>query len=230
MNQDNRLYNRKTNESETKNVKLSNIPKEKWDYAIKLILVGDTNTGKTTTLYAMQRNIPKTTPISTVGVEFAAIGYEYGGKHFKLQVWDTAGQEKFRSITTSFFKNSTVALLFCDVTKRSSFISLYSWLTDLYRHAPENIEIILVANKIDLDDRRVSYEELEKFSSENSINFFEASVKNIVGLDNILDFACSRILKKIKSQDIKSIPGVREKQFVEVKTGNQKICEQCNVM
>ena len=106
MNQDNRLYNRKTNDSETNNtnVKLSNTLKDKWDYAIKLILVGDTNTGKTTTLYAMQHNIPKTTPISTVGVEFAAIGYEYGGKHFKLQVWDTAGQEKFRSITTSFLK------------------------------------------------------------------------------------------------------------------------------
>lgn len=231
MNQDNRLYNRKTNDSETNNVKLSNTQnKDKWDYAIKLILVGDTNTGKTTTLYAMQHNIPKTTPISTVGVEFAAIGYKYGGKTFKLQVWDTAGQEKFRSITTSFFKNSTVALLFCDVTKRSTFISLYSWLTDLYRHAPENIEIILVANKVDLDDRRVSYEELEKFSTENSINFFEASVKNIIGLDNILDFACSKILKKIKLKDIKSIPGVREKQFVEVKTGNQKICEHCNVM
>ncbi|CAH8609827.1 unnamed protein product [Schistosoma mattheei] len=88
-----------------------------------------------------------------------------GDKQIKLQVWDTAGQESFRSITRSYYRGAAGALLVYDVTRRDTFNHLASWLQDARQHASPNMVITLVGNKCDLDARReVKQEEAETFA------------------------------------------------------------------
>ena len=203
----------------------------RWDYSAKVILVGDTNTGKTSTLYSLQNNLSETTPISTIGVEFAAILYRSESKIYKFQMWDTAGQEKFRSITTSFFKNATVAFLFCDLTNYRTFRSLPLWLGDLHSHAPEDVIIILVGNKSDLwEQRTVSHDEIVEFADNNNLHYCETSATRGEGVENILSVACTRLFEKIQQGGCKNIKGLREQNLVEVKTGHSKLCDRCTLM
>ncbi|WVW78611.1 hypothetical protein I302_100570 [Kwoniella bestiolae CBS 10118] len=122
-----------------------------WDYILKYVLLGDSATGKSSLLIRLTDDrFDLTGP--TLGVEFGSriisVGNE--GKRVKVQCWDTAGTESFRSITRSYFRGAAGALLVYDVTRRESFDHVTSWLEDLRKYADENVSIILVANKVDL--------------------------------------------------------------------------------
>ncbi|WWC59389.1 uncharacterized protein I303_101944 [Kwoniella dejecticola CBS 10117] len=122
-----------------------------WDYILKYVLLGDSATGKSSLLIRLTDDrFDLTEP--TLGVQFGSriisVGEE--GKRVKVQCWDTAGTESFRSITSSYFRGAAGALLVYDVTRRESFDHVTSWLEDLRKYADENVSIILVANKIDL--------------------------------------------------------------------------------
>ncbi|WVF69883.1 hypothetical protein IAT40_004666 [Kwoniella sp. CBS 6097] len=122
-----------------------------WDYILKYVLLGDSATGKSSLLIRLtDDSFDLTEP--TLGVEFGSRILSVGedGKRVKVQCWDTAGTESFRSITRSYFRGAAGALLVYDVTRRESFDHVTSWLEDLRNHADENVSIILVANKIDL--------------------------------------------------------------------------------
>ncbi|KAK8846870.1 hypothetical protein IAR55_005960 [Kwoniella newhampshirensis] len=124
-----------------------------WDYILKYVLIGDSAVGKSSLLIRLTDNrFDLTEP--TLGVEFGSrivnVGEGENGKRVKVQCWDTAGTESFRSITRSYFRGAAGALLVYDVTRRDSFDHVTSWLEDLRKHADENVSIILVANKTDL--------------------------------------------------------------------------------
>ncbi|OZJ02594.1 hypothetical protein BZG36_03649 [Bifiguratus adelaidae] len=117
----------------------------------------------------------------TIGVEFGTRFVQVDGKQIKLQIWDTAGQESFRSITRSYYRGAAGALLVYDITRRETFNHLSTWLEDVRQHANPNTTIILIGNKSDLvttaGRRQVTYEEGEKFAKENSLLFMETSAK-----------------------------------------------------
>ncbi|WRT64912.1 uncharacterized protein IL334_001851 [Kwoniella shivajii] len=122
-----------------------------WDYILKYVILGDSATGKSSLLIRLtDERFDLTEP--TLGVEFGSriISVGEDGKRVKVQCWDTAGTESFRSITRSYFRGAAGALLVYDVTRRESFEHVTSWLEDLRKYADENVSIILVANKIDL--------------------------------------------------------------------------------
>lgn len=89
----------------------------------------------------------------TIGVEFGARLINLDGKQIKLQIWDTAGQESFRSITRSYYRGAAGALLVYDITRRETFDHLASWLEDARQHANPNMTIMLIGNKADLSVR-----------------------------------------------------------------------------
>ena len=97
---------------------------------------------------------------TTIGVEFGSKIVQIGNKNCKLQVWDTAGQESFKSITRSYYRGSICALLCYDVTNRESFDNLIKWLEETKTYANDKITIMLIGNKTDLAQKRVvSYDE-----------------------------------------------------------------------
>lgn len=151
-------------------------------YQFRVILIGDSRVGKTSLLYRLKTKsgqLPSTT--TTIGIDFHTTTLQVNDTTVNFQLWDTAGQEDFKSITTSFFRNAVAGLLVFDVTNRNSFYHLHKWIseTKANSHPEHGIVLLLVGNKADLDTQReVSYDEAECFASQNNMNYIETSAKN----------------------------------------------------
>lgn len=114
----------------------------------------------------------------TIGVEFGTRIIEVSGQKIKLQIWDTAGQERFRAVTRSYYRGAAGALMVYDMTRRSTYNHLSSWLTDARNLTNPNTVIFLIGNKCDLEGQRdVTYDEAKLFAEENGLMFIEASAK-----------------------------------------------------
>jgi small GTP-binding protein len=203
-------------------------------YTIKVIFLGDTNTGKTCAMYSLQNNVHMDTPASTIGVEFASIKRQINNICFKYNIWDTAGQEKYRSITHSFFKNSGIAVLFFDLTNYNSFQSLSQWLYDIHNNCPEDVIILLVGNKVDIAKRQVEQCDIKRFMYNNNLTYYtEVSAKTGESIETILFTPAQILIDKIinKKMPVSDIPGIRTDQYVEVKTGKKSpLCSNCSIV
>lgn len=114
----------------------------------------------------------------TIGVEFGTRIIEVSGQKIKLQIWDTAGQERFRAVTRSYYRGAAGALMVYDITRRSTYNHLNSWLSDARNLTNPNTVIFLIGNKSDLSESRdVTYEEAKQFADENGLLFIETSAK-----------------------------------------------------
>lgn len=200
-------------------------------YTIKMILVGDTHTGKTTTLNYLQNIIQCCeNQTSTIGVEFASITRIIENTRFKYNIWDTAGQEKFRSITHSFYKNSGVAVLFFDLSNYRTFASITYWIKDIKMYCDPSIIILLVGNKCDkYNCRMVDQEDIDRFVEYYNTEYIEISAKTGKSIEYVLARPSEIILDKIKRRTpVVDIPGVRIKEYIEVKTKkSEHLCGKC---
>ena len=123
----------------------------------------------------------------TIGVEFGSRIVEMDGKSVKLQIWDTAGQEAFRSITRSYYRGAAGALLVYDITRRETFEKLASWLKDAKQYSTTDMSIMIVGNKSDLDAKReVSFEEGKQFAENNDLLFMEVSAKSGQNVEEVI--------------------------------------------
>uniref|UniRef100_A0A453L2A4 Uncharacterized protein n=1 Tax=Aegilops tauschii subsp. strangulata TaxID=200361 RepID=A0A453L2A4_AEGTS len=137
----------------------------------------------------------------TIGVEFGQRMVTIGKKKIKLQIWDTAGQEAFRSITKSYYRSAAAALLVYDITRRETFNHVASWLEEMREQADgnNNITIMLVGNKSDLAQRRaVSTEEGEQFAKENGLAFMETSARTRHNVEEAFPQSSSMVCQKIQ--------------------------------
>ncbi|KAG8970614.1 hypothetical protein FRC05_000550 [Tulasnella sp. 425] len=196
-----------------------------WSYVLKFVLVGDAAVGKTSLLVRLTDQRFLQNPDPTLGVEFGSklIQLEDMNETVKLQCWDTAGSEAFRSITRSYYRGAAGALLVFDPTSRRSFLSIKSWLDDVRENADPQISCILVANKVDLCEegsasakkREVSAEEAQQFAKDNQmVDYIEASAKTGHNVDEAFTRASRSILEKIKAGlfDDKKSTGVKRPQ------------------
>lgn len=151
---------------------------------IKLLMIGDSGVGKTCLLLRYANDSFSPTFITTIGIDFKIKNIEIDAKRIKLQIWDTAGQERFRTITTSYFRGAQGILLVYDVTDRRSFESIRNWISQIQQHADVHVNKILVGNKCDMTDEKVvSTEEGQKLAKEFGIDFWEASAKNDINVE-----------------------------------------------
>jgi len=198
-----------------------------YDFLFKTVFVGNTNTGKTSALLSLQNQYKHNMEQqSTIGVEFGIILKKINKKNIKFCVWDTAGQEKFNAITQSFYRDTSIVVIFFDLTNRQSFNNVIHWINDANKFAPASKTLILVGNKLDLKNRCISYNEAYNFAEHHNILYEEISVVNKINLENILYKPAMIILDKIKHNNIPT--GVRENTLVEVKTSS-KLCGNCTI-
>ena len=149
------------------------------DFVVKTVLVGDSSVGKTNLLMRFTENKFSEEKKPTMGVEFGATIMTTNDKLVKVQVWDTAGQEKYKSITNSYYINAKGALVIFDLARKQSFDSTEKWIKDLKDVAGKDCTMILVGNKNDLvDQREVSLEECNNKAESFGLQYMETSALN----------------------------------------------------
>ncbi len=150
-----------------------------YDLSFKIIVIGDSGVGKSSLTTKATRNIFEEAYNATVGFEFFTFNIKLNEKIIKLQVWDTCGQELYRSLITNFYRNSSMAILVYAINDKKSFNNIDNWLKELKTESNPDAKTILIGNKRDLEsNREVSYEEAEKYAQDyNFISFFETSAK-----------------------------------------------------
>lgn len=151
------------------------------DYTYKIIIIGDSGTGKTSILSQAINGKFDDFHNLTIGVEYGSKKYRlvYENLYVKLQIWDTAGQETYRAITRSYYKKASGALVVFNLTNYSSFKNIDMWLQELKNSCDnENLQCILIGNKKDLKNRVVSFDEATKLANKYGLNYYEISSKN----------------------------------------------------
>lgn len=169
-------------------------------YLFKYIIIGDTGVGKSCLLLQFTDKRFRNDHDLTIGVEFGARMVSLGDKEIKLQIWDTAGQESFRSITRSYYRGAAGALLVYDITRRDSFAHLANWLEEARQNGNPAMTIMLVGNKTDLNSRRmVSTEEGQRFATDHGLLFLEASAKTSTNVEEAFTTTAEAIYNKVIS-------------------------------
>jgi len=172
-------------------------------FLFKYIIIGDTGVGKSCLLMQFTDNRFRQDHEITIGVEFGSRMITIDNKQIKLQIWDTAGQESFRSITRSYYRGAAGALLVYDVTRRDTFNHLARWLEEARQNGNPNMTIILIGNKCDMDMRRaVSTEEGEQFARENGLIFLETSAKTAHNVVEAFANTAKVIYDKIQNGEV----------------------------
>jgi len=173
-----------------------------YDYLFKLVIIGESSTGKTAILTRFVDEVFESDYICTVGVDFKMKTIRVDDKAIKLQIWDTAGQERFRPIVSCYYRGAHGCILCYDVTNRCSFERIESWL-DQYRDitTPKNT-IILVGNKKDQEsDREVTVAEAKELADKLNASFFETSAKNNEGISEVFIEAAKLVYREFTENE-----------------------------
>ena len=167
--------------SEQKEEDIQILPEDFQNYELsfKIIVIGDSGVGKSCLTMKATKNYFENYYSPTVGFEFFTFNVKLKEKNIRLQIWDTCGQEVYRSLISSFYKNSSLAILVYSIEERRSYENLEVWLNQIREQGNPGVKIILVGNKNDLEEKReVSLEEGKKFCKDFGLNnFFETSAK-----------------------------------------------------
>ena len=163
-------------------------------YPCKVILVGDSSVGKTT-IISRYLNLYNPNPISTTGASYSVKETIFENNiKISFEIWDTAGQEKYRSLNKIFYNNSNICFLVFDITERQSFNNILNfWYKEVFEYnnnnySSNNILFGVIANKIDLEkDINVKVDEIKNFSNKIGADYILASAKNGIGINEIFN-------------------------------------------
>ena len=150
-----------------------------YDLSFKIIVIGDSGVGKSCLTNRATTNLFEDTYNATVGFEFLSFNVKIDEKVIKLQIWDTCGQELYRSLITNFYRNSSLAIIVYAINSKDSFEDIEMWLRELRTHSNPDAKVFLIGNKLDLEnERKITKEQGETFAKNNKLNLFiEASAK-----------------------------------------------------
>ena len=161
---------------------------KKLDISFKIIIIGDCGVGKSSLSLRATKNEFIESYKATIAFEFYIFNIKINNLNINLQIWDTCGQEEYRSLITSFYKNSSLAIIVYAIDNIISFNNVDSWIKDLKQYSNPNIKIILIGNKNDLNDKRqIEFEKGNQFAKDYNFDlFFETSAKSGLNVQNIL--------------------------------------------
>ncbi|CAH3153686.1 unnamed protein product [Porites evermanni] len=173
-----------------------------FDYLFKLVLIGDSGVGKTCIIFRFVENKFDSSFITTIGIDFKIRTVEIDGKKIKLQIWDTAGQDRFETITSTCYRGAHGIMLVYDVTDEKSFRNIPRWIRKTEELASPDVTKMLVANKCDLEKRRLVTKERGELLARN----LELPYKEISALSNLnVEDAFSLILKRVFKQAVSPV-------------------------
>ncbi len=180
-----------------------------YDYIFKVLLLGDSSVGKTCFLLRYSDDTFVENHISTIGLDYRLKMINLSdNKIIKMQIWDTAGQDRFRAITKNYYKGAHGIILMFDVTSTMSFNNIKNWLLQIKENSSDKILIVLVGNKVDAINRRVvSKDDADKVAREYNLSYFETSAKDNLNVQETFSF----LTKEIYAVAEKSTAGTKLK-------------------
>jgi len=172
---------------------------------VRLLTLGDSGAGKSSLLLRYTQNEYTAEYMPTIGIDFRLKTVEVEGKMVKVQVWDTAGQERFRTITHNYYRGAHGIALVYDVTHEASFNNIRKWIQDVHTYAEQSVNIVLIGNKCDLDQKKtVETERGQALAEEYDIKFFETSAKADINVQaafsSLVQAVCDRVFADSKSK------------------------------
>ena len=168
-----------------------------------MLLIGNSGVGKSSLLLRFADNVFHENFMPTIGVDFKIRTIDVDGKTIKLQIWDTAGQDRFKTITSSYYRGAHGIIVTYDITDRDSFAKVSEWMSEVDKHADKNVvSRILVGNKKDLEDQRaVQYSEAKDLADHFNIRFMETSAKSCLNVEDAFTLMTREIKSKVQPKD-----------------------------
>ena len=217
-----------------RDITIETLPEDyaQYDLSFKMIVIGDSGVGKSCLTTKAVKNTFEEFYQATIGFEFLTFNLKMNDTVVKLQIWDTCGQEVYRSLISNFYRNSSLAVLLYAIDNRESFINAENWLKELKGQASPDVKIMIVGNKCDLEDeRKVSFDEGKEFKEKNHLDFFmETSAKTGVNVKNFLIEAAEILYKDYLvnknsyDKDMDSIDNVKVKNMDNISIKKKRCC------
>ena len=173
------------------------ISEKEYEFIIKILIIGDSTVGKTNFVYKFSEDKFRENYFASTGIELKTTSIQIDGKSIKIQLWDTAGQEKYRAMIKNLYLKSQGIIILFDITNETSFINLKNWMSQIKESCGEDIPILLVGNKIDLEDNRViNKERAMEYANNENIEYIEVSSKTGENINKALTSLLQKILKR----------------------------------
>jgi len=153
------------------------------EYIFKILLVGPCNSGKSSILIRYIDDKFKTNYASTIGIDFKIKSLTLNNVNLKLQIWDTAGQEKFRSITSAYYRGANGVIIVFDLTDKNSYYQIEKWHHHLLEYCHNDFITIIVGNKLDCNRREISDQEIKLLTEKLKAHYIEVSAKENINID-----------------------------------------------
>ena len=135
--------------------------------------------------------------MSSIGVDFKTKQIELDEHSIKMQIWDTAGHEKFRTITTSYYKSAQAIIILYDITQKSSFDHIRNWITEIDKFGKQGVLKVIVGNKLDLENnRKISKEDAENLALKYGLKLWEVSAKDNTNIEEMFVDTIKTLLEK----------------------------------
>ncbi len=184
---------------------------EEYDMMFKVLLLGDSGVGKSSILLRYTKNQFTADMRSTIGVEFGIKYLTLDNLQLKVQIWDTAGMERYRSITSAYYKGAKGVIVVYDICRKVSFDNIDKWIDDFKSKADEDAVILIIGNKSDLQDKReVNTEEVKLKAEKNKMAFMETSAKNNENVSKAFLQLFNEIIKIYKEKNSDTINDIEE--------------------
>jgi len=173
------------------------------DQVFKILMIGDSNVGKSSLLIRFSDNEYYNNYITTVGLDFRTKKINIDNKIIRLEIWDAAGQERFKALTKLYYRNCYGVLLVFDITDEKSFINIKNWINEFDKHCNiPNVSKILIGNKCDLlTEKKVSDEEIDKLCLKYNLNYIETSAKDNTNVELSFNELGKKIIKNYRNID-----------------------------
>jgi small GTP-binding protein len=178
------------------------LEEESYDERIRMMLLGDSNVGKTSILKRYCKNQFSESYISSMGIDFETKYIKVGKKTINLQIWDTAGQERYKVIAKNYYNKSDGFIVVYDITNKATFNDISGWISQIKELASHDNKYIIVGNKYDLEEKRkVTKLEGENLSKKYNCQFFEVSAQSGKNIDKCFLYLAQNILQDVNYSD-----------------------------
>lgn len=181
---------------------------------IKLTIIGDSDVGKTTLIYTYTENNFNEEITPTVGLDNKVKKLNIHGLQANIQIWDTAGQEKYDSLTKQLYNNTDGVILVFDLTNNNSFIHIKNWIKKIGSNCDHEIKKLLVGNKVDMKDKiKVQKKDIYELCKENRLKYNDVSAKENINVEKAFETIINSIIGKKSVEELIADYGIKEQHI-----------------